>query len=165
MHILPKNMRSELKEPFGKLYPEWTPEIETAEVLITVGDACSVMALEQGAEPKLMIYDNMIERHATTDTMQEALSNAKAEKKTVTNAAGTITEESIQLIKECLESEGNKKIEVEGEEDLLVIPCILLSPVGTHICYGQPGEGLVLVKVDQKLKEKIQDIIERMEVR
>jgi len=41
---------------------------------------------------------------------------------------------------------------VDGEEDLAVIPCVLMAPEGSLILYGQPGEGVVLVETD-KVKE------------
>jgi uncharacterized protein (UPF0218 family) len=38
---------------------------------------------------------------------------------------------------------------VDGEEDLAVLPCLLNSPKDAFILYGQPNEGVVLVKVDE----------------
>ncbi|MDO8451425.1 MAG: DUF359 domain-containing protein, partial [bacterium] len=52
---------------------------------------------------------------------------------------------------------------VDGEEDLLVLPVILASPIGAFILYGQPGyrtvpgqpgEGVVSVPVTSETKEK-----------
>ena len=40
-------------------------------------------------------------------------------------------------------------IEVKGEEDLAVLPCILNAPKDTFILYGQPKEGVVLVCVNE----------------
>ena len=43
---------------------------------------------------------------------------------------------------------GPTVIDVEGEEDLSPILLILLCPLGAVIMYGQPGEGIVVRRVD-----------------
>ena len=43
-------------------------------------------------------------------------------------------------------------IVVDGEEDLLALPAIALAPLTSVILYGQPDEGLVIVKVDEGIR-------------
>ena len=38
---------------------------------------------------------------------------------------------------------------VKGEEDLAVLPCLLIAPEDAVILYGQPNEGLVFVNVSE----------------
>ena len=49
-------------------------------------------------------------------------------------------------------------IEVEGEEDLAVLPIIILAPEDTTVLYGQPNEGLVLLN-SADLKDQAQKFI------
>jgi hypothetical protein len=56
------------------------------------------------------------------------------------------------------------RIVVNGEEDLLVIPAVLLAKNGSAVVYGQPGRGMVLIKVTEKKKDIIQKLLDEMEV-
>src|SRR3989304_4348459 len=51
---------------------------------------------------------------------------------------------------------------VEGEEDLLAIPCILEVPDGSLIIYGQPGQGIVVVKAAQPIKNELASMVQNM---
>jgi uncharacterized protein (UPF0218 family) len=51
---------------------------------------------------------------------------------------------------------------VRGEEDLLVIPSVLALPEGVVVAYGQPGVGVVLVKIDKDKKEKAKELLTSM---
>ena len=67
------------------------------------------------------------------------------------NPAGTITENLWETIEEAisltLKDSEKRIIVVEGEEDLAVLPCLLIAPEDAVILYGQPNEGLVFVNV------------------
>ena len=54
-------------------------------------------------------------------------------------------------------------IEVSGEEDLLVMPCVMEAPIGSLIMYGQPKEGIVLITVDESKKEIIEKLLNKFE--
>ena len=80
----------------------------------------------------------------------------------VSNPAGTITDDLWETIGQALELSNNGVcyvIEVDGEEDLAVLPCILMANPETTILYGQPNEGLVLLKVSD-MKNKAQKLID-----
>ena len=65
---------------------------------------------------------------------------------------------STKLIKQNIDS----LIVVDGEEDLLALPSILFAPINTHVLYGQPNAGLVIVSVTESLKVKVYDILIEM---
>ena len=44
---------------------------------------------------------------------------------------------------------------VNGEEDLLTYPAVLIAENNSAIIYGQPDQGKVIVKVDEDKKEKL----------
>ena len=55
------------------------------------------------------------------------------------------------------------RISVNGEEDLLVIPVCIYAPENAIILYGQPNEGLVIVKITSEIRNKTQKLLDLME--
>ncbi len=151
---LTKGLREELKKPFGELLqkPDWEEEF------VTVGDQCSFLATQSGKQPLLMVYDNLIKRQETCDEKKEAIEKMPGKKIVVDNPAGIITNEALMAIRLSFESKPTK-IEVCGEEDLLVLPCIQYAPNGTIVYYGQPDKGVVKVIVNNDSKEKAKKIM------
>ena len=165
MLILKKEMRSEFKNPMGTLYPSIAHAKdrvnESEGLIISIGDVTTRKMLEEGIKPALGIVDNMIER----EPAEHEICYDNVTLKTI-NPSGTITDQLWKTIQEgfrLVEKAGyNVLIIVDGEEDLSVIPCIVMAPAGSIIFYGQPGEGVVLCEVD-KLKEKAEDLIKKLE--
>jgi hypothetical protein len=151
--------RRQLKKPLGKLCSRAE---RIGGKLVTVGDAVSFQFLEEGRVPDLMIYDNYEMRRKVSDKVKAAIKGADVHTLRLSNPAGTIQEGAWDAIKEGLSRPS--KIEVDGEEDLLVLPVIALCDAGTTVCYGQPGEGIVMIRVDEAVKKKVGKIIGEMEV-
>ena len=80
----------------------------------------------------------------------------------VKNPPGTITEEAIVAIKEALESPKHVHILVDGEEDLLVLIAVFYAPEKSLVVYGQPYEGIVVVKVTSEKKAEAAEILKAM---
>jgi hypothetical protein len=151
-------IRAELKKPMGEVLekPIWSGKF------VTVGDECSFMAAKAGAEPLLMVYDNRIMRKETCDEKREAIEGMPGKKLAVENPAGTISEEAELAIRLALESPP-AKVQVSGEEDLLVLPCVMNAKDGTAVYYGQPKKGLVRVMVNKESRERARKIVLSME--
>ncbi|MBI3954917.1 GTP-dependent dephospho-CoA kinase family protein, partial [Candidatus Gottesmanbacteria bacterium] len=83
--------------------------------------------------------------------------------RTVRNPAGSITISLVNSVSKAMKnlvSTGKQQIiKVEGEEDLAGVPAILLSPLGSLILYGQPGEGIVVVEVTEEKKQQLLNIL------
>lgn len=164
MH-LPENLRAKLKTPIGKLLPEnevnkenILKEISNDSFIITVGDATTEKMLNFEIIPSLQIVDEKEKR-----TQRQAPST-KAIKTSLScnNPAGEITEESIDKIKNAFKSPTPVRITVNGEEDLLVIPVCIYAPNNAVVMYGQPNEGLVIVRVNDEIRNKVQVILNAM---
>ena len=157
---LNKDIIIELKKPLGKLYPNFEDaidEIKSCEFLISVGDATFANLTKYDLYPNIGIIDNLIQRKNHTHEIIRANHILKAD-----NPAGYITDDLWETIEQALELSNNGEcyvIEVKGEEDLAVLPCILMSNSETIILYGQPNEGLVLLKAGD-LKDKAQILID-----
>ena len=79
----------------------------------------------------------------------------------VSNPAGTITNEALMAVKLGIENPPSK-IMVNGEEDLLALPCIVYAPDNTAIYYGQRNEGIVKITVNSETKQTVKEIINSM---
>jgi hypothetical protein len=81
----------------------------------------------------------------------------------VENPAGTITEEATTAIREALEGAKHVHVVVDGEEDLLTLIAVLYAPERSLVVYGQPNEGIVIVKVTPEKKADAAEILKSME--
>lgn len=157
--LLPKNLRGELKKPFGEVLKN-IEDIGEADDLICVGDRVSKDALQAGYLPKAVVYDGRIMRKQVD--VHPVIEKYNAEEIQVENPAGTITEEIFTLLEKVFTTEEKFKIHVEGEEDLVALAAIERAPLTTSLVYGQPREGLVHVKIDKKVKKRARKIINNM---
>lgn len=154
-----------LKEPFGllipgepaKTMPELRNEIQNRPPtrVTAVGDVVSRETLAAGIPVDLRIVDHISMRRPTISF------NVNARKTYhVKNPPGVITQDSWQAIKKAMR-EREVVIYVEGEEDLLTLPCIAESPDNALVLYGQPSKGLVVVKVNPPARTRASDILSR----
>ena len=159
---VPEKNRELFKEPLGRdLEEKELTVIDKKSKMITVGDVVSLTVVKHGIIPDLSVYDGITERREMTE-FATLVKNKGWEETAVKNEAGTITAELITAVKNALN--GKKEIiRVEGEEDLAVIPCILLSPDGTNIIYGWPGRGMKLIVTDENIRKKVQYLMEMTE--
>lgn len=159
MLILKKEGRKYLKKPLGKLYPSLEDvdiKILQNNFIISIGDATTKNLLDAGIIPRIGIIDNRIERKISRHTIEYNAITLNAD-----NPPGTITDELWDTIGEAFEIaiKSNVLITVNGEEDLAVIPSALISNENAIILYGQPGEGIVIVKANE-IKEKEKEIMD-----
>ena len=164
MH-LPENLRNKLKIPLGRLIKNNDPEkvqiikqIHTENIVITIGDATSEMLIKLGLIPFLQIVDGKEKRHERELPVDSSVvTNLHC-----VNPPGGLTQQSIDTIKKSFNSKPPIRILVDGEEDLLVLPACLFSPENSVVMYGQPNEGLVIVRITNEIREKIQKIVNSM---
>jgi len=158
--VLPETSRKEFKEPIGEeLYEDGLGSFGTENVLITVGDVVSLTFRKNGIRPFLSIYDGMTERRGMTEF---AILVENEEKDEVSNPAGMITRELVESIRRRIEGSGGL-IKVDGEEDLALLPAILLAPIGSDIVYGWPGKCMMRITTDEGIKARIEQLMFKME--
>ena len=155
-----------LKEPFGRLIPgepaKTMPELKkmiqtnTPMRVTAVGDVVSQETLTSGIAVDLRIVDHISMRRPA-----EAFHINARKTYHVKNPPGVITQESWQAIRRAMR-EREVVIYVEGEEDLLTLPCISESPIGSLVLYGQPSKGLVVVTVTTASRTLATEILGRM---
>jgi len=161
---LPESLRDRLKKPLGILIKDSEVSKENIlhkiphdSLIISVGDATTEKLLSYDIIPSLQIVDGLEKR--TKRDLPAA--NVKTNLYCI-NPAAEITEESMNVIKKAFGSVRPVRITVTGEEDLLVLPVLVLAPENSVILYGQPDEGLVIVKVNAEIRNKAKSIMDLM---
>ena len=158
--VLPQKDRQVFKEQLGtELYDSDLEGYQAQTTLITVGDVVSLTFRKHGIKPFLSIYDGMTERREMTEF---AILVENEEKDEVVNPAGMITKELVESIRRSIEGSGGL-IKVDGEEDLALMPVILMAPLGTEIIYGWPGKCMMRITTDDSIKSKIEQMLFKME--
>jgi uncharacterized protein (UPF0218 family) len=167
-YSLKPELRVKLKKPIGtlirgsfaetmKILKNMT-EKEKPAFIVSVGDTVSRNLAENHMVPQLSIVDNRVMRR---DVQPISLTAEKIIY--VKNPPGTITEEAVGAIQEAVKSNCRVKIVADGEEDLLALIAVLYSPENAFVIYGQPYEGVVVVKVTPEKKAEVAGILKAME--
>ncbi|TFF84784.1 DUF359 domain-containing protein [Candidatus Thorarchaeota archaeon] len=165
---LPADNREALKAPKGDVYAkrDGLPEERVAQRLrdeepakvISVGDVTTHTLLQQGYEPDVMIVDGITKRgpfDASFEANKEYL---------IYNPAAAIYPEAWSAIDTAIHLEGTALVMVDGEEDLMGFPAVLLAPDDSVVLYGQPDVGIVWIPVNDENKQLAQELLETMPV-
>ena len=162
---LPDSLREQLKIPLGILLPESQADktniqkhISESSYIISVGDRTTEKMIDFGLIPSLQIIDGQEKR--------EKREPPKLKDPTaliVDNPAAEITSQSISVIKKAFVLQPPVRLFVTGEEDLLVLPVCVYAPENAVVLYGQPNEGLVIVKITSEIRNKAQTLLDLME--
>ena len=167
-YVLTPELRIELKKPLGTLIKGSSAETmkklkemvarDNPPILVSVGDTVSKNLHKHNFCPKLMIVDNKCMRRKVQPTKLQAQKIVH-----VQNPQGTITDETIKATRNAMEDKQSVEIVVDGEEDLLALIAISYAPENSYIIYGQPHEGIVVVKATSGKKAEIAAILGAME--
>ncbi len=170
VYRLTPELRRKLKDPLGRLikgsFSETMSRFKEFEskkrstLIVSVGDTVTKNLLESGWTSKLSVVDNLAMRGRTEPILQDADRTIR-----VRNPQGTITDEAMEAIGESFASDGNTRIVVDGEEDLLTLIAILCAPLDSVVVYGQPHQGIVVVEVTEQKKVEVKGILNEMEGR
>ncbi|MBN2230481.1 MAG: DUF359 domain-containing protein [Candidatus Thorarchaeota archaeon] len=160
--------RAGLKTPKGDVYnikdgkPEERVvqriETESPEVVITVGDVVTATVLEQGYTPRVMIVDGitkrgLFDREFTAENEYQ-----------IYNPAAAIYPEAWSTIDTAIHEGKPTLVLVDGEEDLLGFPVVLLAPEDSVMLYGQPDVGIVWVPITKQNKKLARDLLKQMPI-
>jgi len=155
-YFLPEGLKKELRKIWGApIFGKKKEVFKKFKILcqkkkfkkiITVGDYCSM-----NLPSNIRIFDGKIKRKKVKKLLPYFL--------ICQNPAGTIQKEVWPIIKKAIKE--RKNIFVDGEEDLLVIPAVLLSGKNTAVIYGFPKKGVCLIEVNQKTKNQIKNLLKK----
>jgi len=165
--ILPKDLRGEFQKPFGELLTN-SENLSVGKnyLIITVGDIATKMFNEKSLGQDISAIDFKVAREKKFSSIFELGFLGSERLIKVNNPASHITSELFRALLGIFESGIKRKIilQIEGEEDLAVLPLVLFSPLNTIIYYGQPHKGLVKVVVSEEAKEKAYNLILKLKL-
>jgi uncharacterized protein (UPF0218 family) len=161
-------VKTRLKHPIGQLIVG-EPDVTIPKLIdlvakcdpkkiISVGDIVSLALWQHGVKAAIYVIDHKTERK---DISQSIVGPREV---TVKNPHGGITRDVIRLLQQVIEQDEPTVVLVEGEEDLLVLPSVLYSPIGSIVVYGQPLVGIVVVTVSLDSKNMVSELMEAMRI-
>ncbi|MFW9905672.1 MAG: GTP-dependent dephospho-CoA kinase family protein [Candidatus Thorarchaeota archaeon] len=176
---LPNSLRASLRDPIGELFTgsalnaakNAKEYINTKKPTITVsiGDYCTKTLFDVHFLPDIVIYDGKTLREEKINLKLDSYQNLKAfnPPEWISDKAWKILESTIKQIQSYTPNKCRVAVRIDGEEDLLVIPAIILLPLGSMVIYGQPpittDEGIVCAFITPSLKNLAKDLLNKFE--
>ena len=155
--------KNELKEPIGELFSD-PKDLEGfirkeqkkpgRHRILSIGDVCTATLLSLGIKPHLAVFDYHTRRAEADRKTLDALGEEYGAPTRYDNPAGTVSDSLIKEAKALIMKGG--AILIEGEEDLTALAFIREADEDDLVLYGQPGEGVVLVRPTKEIKRKIE---------
>ena len=165
-YVLPERLRIALGQPIGDLLVGKDIDLEKVlrelvakerpPKLILVGDTVSRRAIHAGLVPDVVIIDNKEKRKPSIKFEYPSGRVIKAR-----NQAGKIEPEAQMAVERAILGEADR-VEIDGEEDLLALIAARAAPIKSVVVYGQPNEGVVLVRVSAETRTKVNRILDQM---
>lgn len=155
---LPEDLRGSLRDTLGVLVEGELPfEYQKGRPLIAVGDVVTDTLVHQNVIPDVAMVDGMTRRGVYESKMDYPFKIVRLK-----NSTGTISKDAWNVIQDAINETEPVLIDVDGEEDLLSIPSIILCPDGGTVIYGIPSKGMVVNLVDDTKKEECWNVIDKM---
>ncbi len=155
---LPVSLRESLRKPLGKIN---NGEL-AGPMIITVGDIVSSSLLKIGIDPAIKIIDNKTRREKIKHKEKEL---TIANRHEIRNNPGEINLNFFNIFRNLrddhLKNGRSQLLVVCGEEDLLVLPAVLLAPLSSIVLYGHFQFGVVLVGVTERKKRQVEKIMNK----
>ncbi|GAB7094120.1 DUF359 domain-containing protein [Halolamina litorea] len=164
MLTLPPELREAFKEPFGPLFTDVEQLLSEAETpIIAVGDMVTYHLRQAGHEPHVAVVDGLTERDAIPDEVRAGLEGAGDRQVELVNEPAALSRDLLVALRDAVDAEERTLLVVEGEEDLATLPAVLVAPLGSSVVYGQPGEGMVLIRVTEAARAEMRDLLVRFD--
>jgi GTP-dependent dephospho-CoA kinase len=167
VYRLPVELRPTLARPLGRVFTgdevegtEFKKLARDAPMVVTVGDRVTDTLGTLGRAPEVQVVDG-VERRQHREL--PAVPYARLVK--VENPAGTVTAGAIDGMRRAFGGKKPVRVQVDGEEDLMAMLAIAMSPISAVVFYGQPGEGVVAVKVNAISKSRNREILKKMGIK
>lgn len=160
---MPEGARARLALPFGEVFEgkEIPARVKGARGVAAVGDVTAGEAVRGGVHPRFIVVDFKTKRGPIA--VDDAVRSYGATVEKVACAPATISAALFNAVARAAASGGTTRIEVEGEEDLAVMPAILHLEAGATVIYGLPNRGATALKVDEESRRLAREFLEAFE--
>lgn len=155
--VFTKEQLETLKKPLGALYKNTElTKISSPVSCMLIGDAVTAYFTNHSMSFSIAMCDGKTERKAITLEKKHGFNYVDSH---YINPKGTLNHKLFNYMSNHV-TDKNTVHFIEGEEDLLAIFAVLLSPLGTKVYYGQPTDkGIVELTVTEQLKEQMKALI------
>ena len=173
---VPGSLLPKFRTPFGNIIPTNPSNLETGinqtiqfiearglRPLTSVGDLVSYGFLRAGVSPKLIVADLKVNRKKRFEKISDLGSLEKRNVYRAANPPGIILPALVNAIQKAMLKEQPAVIQIDGEEDLAVLPAVLLSPLGAVVVYGHFQHGIVAVEVTEAKKSEALKLLGKLE--
>jgi len=153
---LPNKLRPELRKIWGtpifgrkkEVFEKFKESCQRKKFkkIITVGDCCSL-----NLPSDVKIFDGRIGRNKIAPLQEYSFS--------CWNPPTSINKEAWKTLRKAMSKNGN--VFIDGEEDLLVIPSVLLSRKKTAVVYGFASKGICLIEVSPEIKKSFRKLLKK----
>jgi uncharacterized protein (UPF0218 family)/phosphopantetheine adenylyltransferase len=160
--------RADLKSPKGNVYnmKEGPPEKrvveriqdENPDIVIAVGDVTCATVLDEGYTPDVCVVDGTTKRGVFDRKFEGDIEYV------VYNPPATLYPETWSAIDTAIHDGLHSLVNVEGEEDLIGFPAVLLASINSVLIYGQPDVGIIWVPTNQNNKALARTFLNKMPV-
>jgi uncharacterized protein (UPF0218 family) len=168
----PRNLefsgRADLKSPKGDVYhtKDGPPEKrvvkriqdENPDIVIAVGDVTCATVLDEGYAPEVCVVDGITKRGPYDRKFEGDIEYV------VYNPPATLYPETWSAIDTAINDGLHSIVNVEGEEDLMGFPAVLLASDDSVLIYGQPNVGIVWVPTNQTNKKLARTLLDKMPI-
>ena len=160
-----ESLRKNFQKPFGELLKNIDYPLRARNhLVIAVGDIATRNLNARSLGQNISVVDFKVAREKKFANIRELGFTGNENIHKVDNPPGHITVGLFRKLAEIIKSSMQKRtiLQVNGEEDLAVLPLVLLAPLNTVIYYGQPGKGLVKVTVSEDTKNRAYSLISKL---
>ena len=158
--LLPTKLREQLRKPLGTVVADTSEVMQHIQnkMVITVGDIVTQSLLDASYVPAMSIIDLKTRRHTIPSQSFQITEK-------IVNPAGTIQRKTVEVflhnLKRYLQTHEAQILMIDGEEDLIALPAILLAPLESVVLYGQYDQGVVINEVTEEKKKVILKLLKR----
>lgn len=169
VYELPHELRTHLQQPIGKVLTDQNlRDLKDTHPFITaVGDITTLTLFQEGLPPAIAVIDGRTQRHSLsqdslTDFFPLPLPVLINEAGTITSQAATVYQNAVSTY---LSEKTTQLIMVQGEEDLLALPAMLLAPLYSLVLYGQQGIGIITTEITPEKKTYARNLLAQFRFR
>lgn len=156
--------RALVSRPLGELIQGTSEQVISAlkrrflssghRISFSVGDMVTSTLLRAGISFEVAVVDSKVMRKAVDLPKPSGGKVMRVE-----NPSGHLNPRAREVMAEALSIGRGTLVIVDGEEDLLTLFAIDLSRAGDLVVYGQPGEGVVAVLVDDATHRRNSELL------
>ena len=163
---MPVSLINELQTPWGEVLQndqDIEEYLKDTRYIFAVGDVTTQLLFKLKISPTLSIIDFQTKR---SEINPEEFGNISLSNIKITNPPGTINSDAVVvldgILNENIQDDTSTVVIVEGEEDLLALPLLLLAPIQSILCYGLRDQGLVAVRVTEEVKMRAVELVKKL---